>query len=40
MQHKHARGNAWKKNPVLPEEVDPLVAIIVLMGLVSYPTVR
>ena len=40
IQHKHARGNVWRRNPLLPEEVDPLVAIIILMGLVNYPTVR
>ena len=39
-QHKHARGHSWKKNPVKIEEVDPLLAIIILMGLVSFPTIR
>ena len=39
-QHKYARGHSWKKNPMRIEEVDPLLAIIILMGLVSFPTIR
>ena len=39
-QHKHARAHAWIKNPMKPEEVDPFLAIIILMGLVGFPTIR
>ena len=38
--HKHARGNAWKRHPLKEEEVNPFLSIILLMGLVSFPTVR
>ena len=38
--HKHARGHAWIKHPMLMEEVEPLLAMIIMMGLVSLPTIR
>ena len=39
-QHEHARAHAWIKNPMKLEEVDPFLAIIILMGLVGFPTIR
>ena len=39
-EHKYARGNAWRKHPMTREETEPLLAIIILMGLVGFPTVR
>ena len=39
-EHRHARGHSWTKNPMTIEEVDPLLAVLILMGLVNYPTIR
>ena len=39
-QHKEARGNQWKRNPMKREEVNPFLAIILTMGIIGYPRVR
>lgn len=39
-QHKHARGNKWRNSPMRREEVDPLLAILIIIGVVGYPTQR
>ena len=38
--HKEARGNQWLKKPMKIEELNPLVAILLTMGIVGYPKVR
>ena len=38
--HKHARGNDLKKNPITRNEVEPLLAILLTMGVLGYPSVR
>ena len=38
--HPNARGHDWRRNPMKREEVDPLLAIIITMGVVGYPSVR
>ena len=39
-EHHHARGNEWKRNPMERNEVNPLLAIIITMGVIGYPTLR
>ena len=39
-QQKEARGNQWKKKTMKREEIHPLLAIILTMGIVGYPRVR
>ena len=39
-QHKHALGNKWRSCPMKREEVDPLLAILIIIGVVGYPTQR
>ena len=39
-EHKYARGNHWIKNPMVFKEIDALLAILILMGLVNFPTIR
>ena len=36
----HVRGNEWRRNPIERNEVIPLLAIIITMGVVGYPTLR
>ena len=38
--HKHARGNQWRKSPMAFEEVNPFLGVIILMGLINFPTIR
>ena len=39
-QHPNARPHDWKKNPMTPKEVDVILAMLIGMGIVGYPTVR
>ena len=39
-KHRHACGNEWKRNRMDRNEVNPVLAIIVTMGVVGYPTLR
>ena len=38
--HKYARGNQWKHNPMKREEVDILLGVLIVMGVVGFPTQR
>ena len=38
--HPKARGHEWIRNPVQREEGDSLLAIIITMGIMGFPTVR
>ena len=39
-EHPHARGNEWIKHPMTREEVNPLLSILITMGVVGFPTLR
>lgn len=39
-EHKDARAHDWKRKPMVPKEVDALLAIIISMGVVGYPTLK
>ena len=39
-QHPKARANDWQRNPMTPKEVDILIAVLIGMGIVGYPTIR
>ena len=39
-EHKHPRGNQWRHNPMRLEEVDILLSVFIVMGVVGYPTQR
>uniref|UniRef100_A0A1X7T5W6 PiggyBac transposable element-derived protein domain-containing protein n=1 Tax=Amphimedon queenslandica TaxID=400682 RepID=A0A1X7T5W6_AMPQE len=38
--HKHARGNQWKHNPMNREEVNILLSVLIVMGVVGFLTQR
>ncbi len=43
--HPHARGHDWlkrpmKKRPMKKEEVEVLLALLITMGVIGYPTIR
>lgn len=38
--HPHARGHDWLKHPMEREEVEPLLAIFLTMGILGFPTLR
>lgn len=38
--HPYSRGHDWLRNPMRREEVDPLLAILLTMGLLGFPTLR
>ena len=38
--HPNTHGHDWRRNPMKHEEVDPLLAITITMGVVGYPSVR
>ena len=38
--HRHARGNQWIRNPMKRWEVNPLLCVLITMGVVGYPTQR
>jgi hypothetical protein len=38
--HKYARANDLKRNPIRREEINTLLAIIITMGKLGYPTIR
>ena len=38
--HKHARANDLKKHPMDRNEVEPLLAMLLTMGVMGYPSVR
>ena len=38
--HRHACGNDCRRNPKERNEVNPLLAIIITMGVVGYQTLR
>ena len=37
---RHVRDNDWRRNPMDRNEVNPLLAIIITMGVIGYPTLR
>ena len=39
-QHPKARRHEWIRTPMRREEIDPLLAIIITMGIMGFPTVR
>ena len=39
-RHPKARVHDWVKQPMVLKEVDALLAIIIAIGLVGYPTLR
>ena len=39
-EHKHARENQWKHNPMNREEVNVLLSVLIVMGVVGFPTQR
>ena len=39
-QHKQARGHDWIRKPMVPKEVDALIAMVIAMGVVGLPTLR
>ena len=39
-QHPNARPNDWKRKPMTLKEVDVIVALLIGMGIVGYPTLR
>lgn len=39
-QHKHARANDLKKRPMERSEVNIMLAIILTMGIIGYPSIR
>ncbi len=38
--HPHARGHDWLKRPMKKEEVEILLALLITMGVIGYPTIR
>ena len=40
MEHPHARGNNWQRNPLTFQEINPFLAIIITMGIIGLPTIR
>lgn len=38
--HPKARVHDWVRQPIVIKEVDALLAIIIAIGLVGYPTLR
>ena len=39
IEHPRAHGHEWIRAPN-EREVDPLLAIIIIMGIIGFPTVR
>ena len=38
-QHKHARANDLKKQPIQRGEINTLLAIVLTMGILGYPSI-
>ena len=38
--HKHARGHDFRKHPMERNEVGPLLAMLLTMGVLGYPSIR
>ena len=38
--HRHAWGNQWIRNSLKRWEVNPLLCVLITMGVVGYPTQR
>lgn len=39
-EHKYARENSSKLNPLKKEEINPLLAVIIFICLVTFPTIN
>ena len=39
-EHPKARAHDWQCNPMTLKEVDILIAVLIGMGIVGYPTIR
>ena len=40
LEHPHARGHDWKKNPLTFDEINPFLAVIITMGVIGLPNIR
>ena len=38
--HPSARAHDWVRSPMTLQEVDVLLAVLITMGIVGYPTLR
>ena len=39
-QHTHARAHEWKRNPMKLEEVNTFLSILIVIGVLGFPTLR
>ena len=39
-EHPQARAHDWVRHPMTLKEVDVVIALLIAMGLVGYPTLR